>query len=269
MVTPNRVLPALLTFLWVVTLGCTGAESEQKKSSVKGRMAEKLDRPTALALLREKEYELLNRDRHSWGLHDVAVEETKRATHDTPNAVEDEKEEAWRIDNMRGELAVRNAFVNVGLLKRELDKNILVPGPFVESEPTTRHIYHFSVVAQPGVDFTQPQPRPGCTDSWTAPDSCKGQATFEIAKAAFTSVTGISQQGIEAEVEAQLTYSPTKLYELLLVAEKKMQEELGPGDLSNVFSKFYWSSLHAAQVAGTATRRYQFRRYDDGWRLVR
>lgn len=110
-------------------------------------------------------------------------------------------------------------------------------------------------MAQPGVVFTQ------------ATEGRPGNALFALAKAAFTSVTGVLQRGIEAEVEAQVTYSPTTLYEPLLVAEKKMKEKLGPGDLSNVFAKLYWNSLHTVLVAGTETRQYQFRRYDDGWRL--
>lgn len=126
MMTPTRVPGALLTFLCVATLGCNGGATEQKKASVKGRMAEKLDRPTALALLKEKEDELLlnvARER-SWYFSPVVLEATvhKRIPGggfgDTP-----EEEEARLIANMRGELAVRNALVDVGLLKRQADKD--------------------------------------------------------------------------------------------------------------------------------------------------
>jgi hypothetical protein len=78
-----------------------------------------------------------------------------------------------------------------------------------------------------------------------------------------------SEASNEVDVEAQVTYSPTTLYERLLFAEKKMQEKLGSGDLSNVFRDRYWNYLHNTQVRGAETRKYQFRRYDDGWRVVR
>lgn len=68
MMTPTRVLAALLTFLSVVTVGC----------SVEGRMAEKLDRPTALAILNEKEDELLINvaRQHTWYISPVVLEAT-------------------------------------------------------------------------------------------------------------------------------------------------------------------------------------------------
>lgn len=164
---------------------------------------------------------------------------------------------------MHGELAQRNALVDVGLLKRQADKDTQETTTYDPAyEKSTRYVYYFSVVAQPGVAFTQATE--GCRST-----ECRGNASFALAKPTFTSVTGVLQRGIEAEVEAQVTYSATTLYARLLDAEKKMQEKLKPSDLRYLQPlRYYWASVHDIQVVGTETRQYQFRRYDDGWRLV-
>ena len=253
MVTPKHVLAALLIFLWVVTLGCSGGT---------GRMAEKLDRPAALALLKEKEDELLisATRQHSWYVSPVVLEAT--VSRPIPGSFNPEEQEARLIANMHGELAQRNALVDVGLLKRQADKDTQETTNETGYDKFTRYVYYFSVVAQPGVAFTQASE--GCRST-----ECRGNASFVLAKPAFTSVTGVLQRGIEAEVEAQVTYSPTTLHARLLDAEKKMPEKLKPDDLKYLPPlRDYWASVHNIQVVGTETRQYQFRRYDDGWRLV-
>jgi hypothetical protein len=255
MMIPNRVLAALLIFLWVVTLGCRGGV---------GRMAEKLDRPTALALLKEKEDELLINvaRQHTWYVSPVVLEATVYKPIPGGFGSTPEEEEARLIANMHGELAQRNALVDVGLLKRQADKDTQETTPVTGYEKFTRYVYYFSVVAQPGVSFSQATE--GCRST-----ECRGNASFALAKPAFTSVTGVLLRGIEAEVEAQVTYGPTTLFARLLDAEKKMQEKLKPGDLRYLPPlQNYWASVHSIQVVGTETRQCQFRRYDDGWRLV-
>jgi len=201
MMIPNRVLAALLIFLQVVTLGCSGGV---------GRMAEKLDRPTALALLKEKEEELLINvaRQHTWYVSPVVLEATVYRPIPGGFGSTPEEEEARLIANMHGELAQRNALVDVGLLKRQADKDTQESTYETGYEKFTRYVYYFSVVAQPGVSFTQATE--GCRST-----ECRGNASFALAKPAFTSVTGVLQRGIEAEVEAQVTYGPTTLYAML------------------------------------------------------
>jgi hypothetical protein len=81
-------------------------------------------------------------------------------------------------------------------------------------------------------------------------------------KPSVDAVTGIKQEGTKADVEAQVTYTPTPVYAPLYKVFKDAYNR--PGGMFNPLS---CGSPVLDDVKKTSKGMFRFRRYDDAWRF--
>lgn len=148
------------------------------------------------------------------------------------------------------DLAFLDALADSGILKREPDfQSTTFNGPMVH------RIY--KVVAQPGITLLYA----GSDDE---------DAVFTLARPVIKGVTGISQDGTEATVVAEVGWDPTDIYKRSIpkvqAALDKCATVHGPPPFNNKpYYCYHWPTK--GDLSTTKSVTFNFKRYDDGWRI--
>ena len=200
----------------------------------------KLDRSTAEKLLRSST---------------AITGQTLTRDHTTQQQVEPNSDHA-ELESDMGDVAFLDALTDSGLLRKEADKQI--PGSSY-APASTREIY--TVIPQPGIQVLYP----GGFDE---------DAMYTLAHASVKRVTGISQDGNQATVVADIGWEPTELYKKSI------------GRIQPLFAKFdcpkgfvnslggYTQSYFCThwptdqEMKSTHSVQFNFQKFDDGWRLM-
>jgi len=209
----------------------------------------KLDRPTALSVLRK-----------AGGLNNEITAEAHTST---------EWVEAWwnrdkslEVARLRAqsELDFLNHLVDGGILRKKADTFL-----GCEPEPGCRDhnkYINFEVIASADVRVMyQGQTMMGRSTEF---------GYVVLARASNPKVTGITQEGIDATVEVEYSYSPTALYKRVLPLIKDSLAKCSLPDLSSNPLTYcgHWPT-EAEISAKKETGSVRFRKYDDGWRIIK
>jgi hypothetical protein len=115
--------------------------------------------------------------------------------------------------------------------------------------------YHYEVIPQANVSVLYP-------------NSMNEDVILTMAMPEIKSVTGISQQGADAVVEAQVGLKPTDLYERTLPLVQNTVAKC-PSIVPPAIKPYYCAHWpNEAQLASAKTVSINFKKFDDGWRIV-
>jgi hypothetical protein len=127
-------------------------------------------------------------------------------------------------------------------------------------------VYYYAPIPQKGIKVQQPH------DRFEA-------VIITLATKGIKRVTGISQQGTDADVEAEVGLIPTDLYNRILPNVRDTVAKCPPpntrapigADLTSYYLAYFcygrWPSEDKLSVVKTVT--FKFKKFDDGWRLVK
>lgn len=227
--------------------------------SCSSAQANKLERGTALGILRK-----------AGSSDEIKAEAKTQVTWDEPLWGTGKGYEQVK-QRVQSELDFLNRLVDAGVLRRKPDQMLEC-----RAEPTVickdRHYLLYNYEAIPSVNLRVVFPG----------QSMSGRSIefvyLVLAKAVVQRVTGITQEGINATVEFEMGYSPTDLYkrvfplirDALAKCPPVQPESAVPNLLNNNLPPSYcghWPSegeIGQKKEAGSV----EFRRYDDGWRVV-
>lgn len=104
----------------------------------------------------------------------------------------------------------------------------------------------------------------------TDPDSVRASATFVISRPVIERITGITQDGIHADVQWEYTLEPTEVYKRIGPAVSKALQKY-PSSQRELIGYFgeqpWWTWPSFDELKQTRQLASKFTRYDDGWRL--
>jgi len=203
------------------------------------RKAAKLDRPTALQIMREaapkffqsqepvynaKTQELILRDARGW-------------------------------DDKRGALTIAflDALVSAGVLREKKINGVEADHYDLASNPGNP-LYSYQMIPQEGVHA---MPYTNTPNEF---------AIITLGKRVVKEILGIRQEGSDAHVEVSIANAPTPLYDKITEAARPLFAQCGTfPDPKPQFCRL-WPSRDVLTVPEKFA--YHFSRYDDGWRLV-
>jgi hypothetical protein len=114
-------------------------------------------------------------------------------------------------------------------------------------------VYYYAPIAQKGISVGYPSdPR------WE-------YVVVTLATNGIKRVTGVSQQGTDAEVETEVGLIPTDFYNRLL---PKVQNTVAKCPPTGYFAYYCGRWPDQAKLSAVKTVTFEFKKFDDGWRLV-
>jgi len=164
----------------------------------------------------------------------------------------------------QGDLDFHNRLVEVGVLRKKPDQVNpcnSVPGSGEICEGRKFLDFNFAVIPSADVRVTFP--------GQIMNSRSIEFGTVVLARASDPKVTGITQEGTDAVVEIEFGYAPTSLYKNLLPLIQRALSICSVPELSSNPPQYcgHWPSeaeIRAKKESGSLN----FRKYDDGWRIV-
>jgi hypothetical protein len=198
--------------------------------SAGGRKASTLDRQTALALLHEQEAKLTDK------LNGKAVFDINTHPVIMPASGWDQKRGAMTIEFL-------DRLAKVGVLEK------------ATSIPAAKGVvlYTYPIIPQENV-------------SSAYANTQNEVVLITIAKPVIKEVTGISQEGSRAVVEASISTEPTALYSRIVNEIRDLLAECDSFPVPQPYFCTRWPFSTRA-INKKQSRSFDFARYDDGWRL--
>ncbi|MDP9050548.1 MAG: hypothetical protein M3O31_07460 [Acidobacteriota bacterium] len=148
------------------------------------------------------------------------------------------------------EVVFLDGLVASGLLRRDPDVNDPVNGLIRET---------YEVIPQTGVKAY-------------APNTPMADAMFTLAQMKVKTVTGVSQTGTEATVTADLAWEPTDIYKRSIPNVRTSLDQCPPpspdGRILTPRPHYCSNWLMDKDLAETKSVTFNFKKYDDGWRVV-
>jgi hypothetical protein len=219
-----------------------------------GKNSDKLSRGTALTILNDNSQELLGEDDY-WSIAAFVT-------------VAEEPQHRMGREFETQYLEFLNTLAEEGIFRREPNRDT-VHRDFERNDGTAR-TYQFSVLERADVEQTGTSGEP--------------KARFRISSRKFNRVTGISQEGSTALVDAEILRMPTPVHKKLSGALAITRVKIGnpqfmltlapqqPGLTSSIIAAM--SQGPGPHFPGSETMerptlvQVRFQKYDDGWRLV-
>ena len=197
--------------------------------------SEKLDRPTALAILQSAQDSILQ---------NRAIKEDHL---DVEYASKDVLEKSPDVSFLE-------ALVAAGVVK-----------PRLEVQKSAWVEYHYAPITQNDVAVIYP-------------GTLNEDIMMTLANKSITHVTGISQQGVDAVVEAEVGFEPTDLYKRIaphvqaLVAKCPASKQVvfpPPSDPSNMELAYFCGHWpRDGEFAAVEKVSFNFKKFDDGWKIL-
>jgi hypothetical protein len=202
------------------------------------RKAAKLDRPTALEIMREAAPKFLKSQEP---VYDAKTQELILR-------------EARGWDDKRGALTIAflDALASVGILRDKKINGVEADHYDLASNPRNP-FYTYQIVPQEGVNLMYANTRDEVV-------------LITLGKRVVKEILGIRQEGSDALVDVSITNAPTPLYDKITEAAKPLFAQCGPFPDPKPYFCGRWPSRDGLTTPEKFT--YRFSRYDDGWRLV-